>query len=94
MTSKTPANDEFSPRYWRERAREAREAAKEVHPMNRKILEEVAVSYEEMADLMERRDHPKDVGGVALPVAGKAGGFQERMAAFWRHGGARLCAES
>jgi len=66
MTPTKPANDELSPNYWRERAREAREAAKEVHPMNRKILEEVAASYEEMADLMERRERPRDFGWLAV----------------------------
>lgn len=71
MTPRTPANDEFSPRYWRERAQEAREAARDVHPMNRKILEDVAASYEEMADLMERRDRPKDFSWIAAPDAGE-----------------------
>ena len=46
----------LKPRYWRERAAEAREAAKDVHPANRKILEDVAQSYEEMADLMEKHE--------------------------------------
>lgn len=36
----------LQPDYWRQRAKEAREAAREVHPGNRKILEDVAQSYE------------------------------------------------
>jgi hypothetical protein len=42
------------PSYWRQRAAEARQAAKDiVNPANRKILDEVVRSYEDMADLME-----------------------------------------
>jgi len=47
------ACDDLSPAYWRLRAREVWETAREAHPLNRKILEDVAVSYEEMADLLE-----------------------------------------
>jgi len=46
----------LQPDYWRQRAKEARDAAREVHPGNRKILEDVAQSYEEMADLMEKHE--------------------------------------
>ena len=35
--------------------------------MNRKILEDVAASYEEMADLMERRHRPTDYNWFAVP---------------------------
>jgi hypothetical protein len=45
--------EDLSPAYWRGRAEEARLAAADVHPANRKILDEVAASYEEMADLLE-----------------------------------------
>ena len=49
----------LQPCYWRQRAKEAREGAKGiVHPANRKILEDVAISYEEMADLMEKHERP------------------------------------
>jgi len=78
MTSDTPATDGLSPSYWRERAREAREAAREVHPMNRKILEEVAASYEEMADLMERRDRPADRGWLTAPDTDELRALPER----------------
>jgi hypothetical protein len=45
---------ELRPGYWRQRAQEAREAIKDItNPANKKILEEVAQSYDEMADLME-----------------------------------------
>ena len=44
----------LQPHYWRQRAQEAREAAKEVYPGNRQELEDVAAAYEEMADLMEK----------------------------------------
>jgi hypothetical protein len=44
----------LQPSYWRQRAKEAREAAKDIiNPANRKILEDVAKSYDDMADLME-----------------------------------------
>jgi hypothetical protein len=50
----------LQPAYWRERAKETRDAAKDIsHPANRKILEDVAQSYEEMADLVEKRDRPR-----------------------------------
>jgi len=52
------AKKELSPTYWRRRAQEVREAAKDVQ-VNKAILEEVAASYEEMADLMECRARPK-----------------------------------
>jgi hypothetical protein len=59
MIPSHPTKKELSPTYWRQRAKEVRDAARDVHPINRKILEEVAASYEEMADLMESRGRPK-----------------------------------
>jgi len=61
----------LQPKYWRQRAGEAREAAKDVvHPANRKILEDVARSYEEMADLMEKHERS---AGPAPPNGNHAG---------------------
>jgi hypothetical protein len=54
--------DDLSPAYWRGRAAEARLAAADVHPANRKILDEVAASYEEMADLLELAQRRKEPG--------------------------------
>jgi hypothetical protein len=55
MSTADPTRDSLSPEYWRMRAAEVREAIKGIaHPKNRKILEEVAKSYEEMAALVEQ----------------------------------------
>jgi hypothetical protein len=35
-------------------------AAADIHPANRKILDEVAASYEEMADLLERAQRRRE----------------------------------
>ncbi|HEX4508282.1 MAG TPA: hypothetical protein VH722_21320 [Alphaproteobacteria bacterium] len=78
----------LQPDYWRQRARETREAAREVgHPGNRKILEEVAVSYEEMADLMEKRERPAARTSQIPPPARTAAGRLRQPAV----PGARTC---
>lgn len=59
----------LQPDYWRQRAKEAREAAREVHPGNRRILEDVAQSYEEMADLMEKHERPAKPALLPGPAA-------------------------
>lgn len=69
------------PDYWRQRATEAREAARDVHPANRKILEDVAQSYEEMADLMEKHERPAPPSGAAPAAADLiSGGYQRSLA--------------
>jgi hypothetical protein len=55
MKTTDPKNDRSSPSYWSDRARQAREAAPEVRPMDRKILEDVAHACEEMAELLKRQ---------------------------------------
>jgi hypothetical protein len=67
MTPIPPADDEFSPSYWRERARHAENIAAEAGPINKHILEGVAWSYHEMADLMELHSHRKLQGPGAPP---------------------------
>jgi len=57
-SSDNSTQETLSPAYWRQWADKAREAARDVHPLNRQILEDVAISYEEMAQLVEDR-HPK-----------------------------------
>jgi hypothetical protein len=55
MSITDPKGDNLSPRYWRARAEEVRQAIAGIaHPENRKILEQVAKSYDEMADLLEQ----------------------------------------
>ena len=55
MKTADPTRDDLSPEYWRLRAAEVREAVKGiVHPKNKKILEQVARSYDEMANLLEQ----------------------------------------
>jgi hypothetical protein len=50
-----PKGDSLSPQYWRTRAQEVRQAIIGIaHPKNKKILEQVAKSYDEMADLLEQ----------------------------------------
>jgi len=59
--------------YWRQRAQEAREAVNDItNPANKRVLEEVAQSYEEMADLME--EHERFAGALRHrpPAAAKA----------------------
>jgi hypothetical protein len=60
--------------YWRQRAQEAREAIKDItNTANKRILEEVAQSYEEMADLMEGHERlthaPRDPPPAAAKVS-------------------------
>jgi hypothetical protein len=55
MSTADPKGDSLSPQYWRMRAGEVRTAIKGIaHPKNKKILEQVAKSYDEMADLLEQ----------------------------------------
>ena len=62
----------LQPGYWRQRAAEAREGAKGiVHPANRKILEDVAISYEEMADLMEKHQRSTVPARRIAPAAAR-----------------------
>jgi hypothetical protein len=58
MTEKHHHPKVLQSEYWRQRAHEAREAIKDItNPANKKILEEVARSYEEMAELIEGHGH-------------------------------------
>jgi hypothetical protein len=64
--------DTLSPAYWRRWADRAREAARDVHPVNRQILEDVAISYEEMAQLVESHRPRPAVRQPAYPHPEKA----------------------
>lgn len=55
MTTRDNDQDLLSAGYWRQRAAETRAAINDVSHANRDILEQVAKSYEEMADMMASR---------------------------------------
>jgi len=72
MTGKHSDPKVLRSEYWRQRAREARDAIKDIaNPANKKILEEVAQSYEEMADLMEGHDRFAGAPRHRPPAAAK-----------------------
>lgn len=72
MIFQSQCRDQLSPTYWRERARQAEVTAADASPPNRRILQDVACSYHEMADLMEvhhrfeRSDHNGLEGGQTI----------------------------
>jgi hypothetical protein len=60
--AKAPTSDNgpYTARYWRDRAEEARLMAEGMrHPPARKVMQDVAHSYDQMAELAERNDRSK-----------------------------------